>query len=460
MPTLDEAIAAIKAGDKVTGRRILADILQADLENADAWLWLAAAVDTDAERRKYLQRVLEIEPEHPAARRGLAELNKKQAAPPPAARPEPPASPPPSGREQAPGPPAQPRSALDRLEGIDTPAPPRQARPSELVPPPPTDDLELPPVSSPPEPATDDLALPPTAEPSAGKARARTTPDEVMDQFRTELASSPAAEPAEPETESTQPQVKRRSTKAKKQAKGLARFLNSDEGLFALIGLTAMLLLGCAACVVFNFVFQPLASQVEATVAAVVSTDTPTVTPTPTPPPSPTSTPTATGTPTITPSPLSTRVVADTPTVTPTVSRTPTPDPNLQTAQVIGVISGDTIAVLLDDGEYRVRYLSIGAPAVNDPETGTEPFGEQALAVNRGLVGGQVVTLEKDVREADDEGRLLRYVYVDNLMVNEELLKLGMARVVLMPPDTRYGARLQEAEAEAKAQDVGIWSLE
>ncbi|HMR65794.1 MAG TPA: hypothetical protein PKE64_17440, partial [Anaerolineae bacterium] len=71
MPTLDEAIAAIKAGDKVTGRRILADILQADLENADAWLWLAAAVDTDAERRKYLQRVLEIEPEHPAARRGL-----------------------------------------------------------------------------------------------------------------------------------------------------------------------------------------------------------------------------------------------------------------------------------------------------------------------------------------------------------------------------------------------------
>ena len=78
--TLRQAIATIKAGDKETGRRMLADILQADLENEQAWLWLSGVVDSDEEKRKYLNRVLEINPDNRAAKRGLHLLDQKEPA--------------------------------------------------------------------------------------------------------------------------------------------------------------------------------------------------------------------------------------------------------------------------------------------------------------------------------------------------------------------------------------------
>jgi micrococcal nuclease len=82
------------------------------------------------------------------------------------------------------------------------------------------------------------------------------------------------------------------------------------------------------------------------------------------------------------------------------------------------------------------------------------------LDFNRSLVEGQTVTLEKDVSETDAEGRLLRYVHVGGRMVNEELLRQGLARVEMVPPDLKYGARFQAVEQEAQAANLGIWSLE
>jgi len=75
LPTLQEAIEAIKAGDKETGRQMLADILQADLENEQAWLWLSGVVDSDEEKRKYLSRVLEINPDIKLAYVGRAKTH-------------------------------------------------------------------------------------------------------------------------------------------------------------------------------------------------------------------------------------------------------------------------------------------------------------------------------------------------------------------------------------------------
>ena len=109
---------------------------------------------------------------------------------------------------------------------------------------------------------------------------------------------------------------------------------------------------------------------------------------------------------------------------------------------------------------FRVKYILVDAPELDLPGVGSEPFGAEALEFNRRLVEGQTVTLEKDVSETDSAGRLLRYVYLGDLMVNEELLREGLARVELTPPDLKYGARLQEVERNAQAANIGIWSLE
>jgi hypothetical protein len=79
---LQRAIAAIRSGDKAAGKRLLAQILQAEPGNQTAWLWMSAVVDTDEERAHCLERVLEINPHNETAQRGLEALRQKQTTPP------------------------------------------------------------------------------------------------------------------------------------------------------------------------------------------------------------------------------------------------------------------------------------------------------------------------------------------------------------------------------------------
>lgn len=122
------------------------------------------------------------------------------------------------------------------------------------------------------------------------------------------------------------------------------------------------------------------------------------------------------------------------------------------TARVTRVIDGDTITI---EGGYSVRYIGIDTPEVY-PQV--EAFGIEAWQANRKLVEGKEVRLERDVTEKDRYGRLLRYVYVDNIFVNAELVRLGLAQSKAYPPDTRYQDFLEEMEAEAREAGRGMWA--
>ena len=123
-----------------------------------------------------------------------------------------------------------------------------------------------------------------------------------------------------------------------------------------------------------------------------------------------------------------------------------------ETAKVIQVIDGDTITV---EGGYRVRYIGIDTPETHPVP---EAYGTEAWQVNRQLVEGKEVRLERDVSETDKYGRLLRYVYVDNVFVNAELVRLGLAEAKAYPPDIKYQDYLEKMEAEARAAGRGMWA--
>jgi endonuclease YncB( thermonuclease family) len=122
------------------------------------------------------------------------------------------------------------------------------------------------------------------------------------------------------------------------------------------------------------------------------------------------------------------------------------------TARVTQVIDGDTI--IIADG-FRVRYIGIDTPELHPAP---EAFGIEAWQVNRQLVEGKIVRLERDVSQTDRYGRLLRYVYIDDIFVNAELVRRGLARVKAYPPDTRYHNYLEEMETEARQAGRGIWA--
>ncbi|MDH3676124.1 MAG: thermonuclease family protein, partial [Anaerolineae bacterium] len=160
------------------------------------------------------------------------------------------------------------------------------------------------------------------------------------------------------------------------------------------------------------------------------------------------------------PTPTSTVVVPATGTPTPTPDRaaqtqaTDLPPERLE-AQVINVVDGDTIDVRINGDEFRVRYLLIEAPEIGGAD---EPLALEATEANRQLVEGKIVIVERDVSETDQDGRLLRYVWVEDLLVNEELLRIGLAQTATFSPDVKYFDRLADVQQQAQAAGVGKWA--
>jgi micrococcal nuclease len=124
--------------------------------------------------------------------------------------------------------------------------------------------------------------------------------------------------------------------------------------------------------------------------------------------------------------------------------------------RVVDIIDGDTIKVRIGGAVYSLRYIGIDAP-----ERGA-PGARAATAANRQLVDGETVLLEADVSDTDRFDRLLRYVWLADgaglLLVNRELVRIGVAIAKAYPPDTSYQRLLNAAERRAKEREVGLWN--
>lgn len=123
-------------------------------------------------------------------------------------------------------------------------------------------------------------------------------------------------------------------------------------------------------------------------------------------------------------------------------------------ALVTRVLSGDTIEVAIGNDALKVRYIGLDAPGIA-PQM--EWQGPQAVSANGDLVSGKYVVLIKDLSDTDVEGALLRYVFVDNLFVNYELLRRGFAQTRIQQPDTSCEKAFRAAQSEAKTAYQGVW---
>ncbi len=135
----------------------------------------------------------------------------------------------------------------------------------------------------------------------------------------------------------------------------------------------------------------------------------------------------------------------------------PRDDGALVEATVLRVIDGITIDVKDESGRHRVRYL--GVEIRPDEPSGRSRLSVQAEELNRYLVEGRTVQLERDVLDVDASGELLRYVYVDGEMVNMALLANGFATVADSPAVFAYRASFlamaEAAQASAQGAVVG-----
>mgnify|MGYP001558834366 FL=1 len=121
-----------------------------------------------------------------------------------------------------------------------------------------------------------------------------------------------------------------------------------------------------------------------------------------------------------------------------------------KTAVVKRVIDGDTVELF--NGTV-LRYVGITAP-----EEG-EDFAEEATKLNQELVESKEIKLEYDNYTSDKFGRILAYPIVNGVNVCIELVRKGMAELVIYQKRKPfiYQVQLLEAQEQAKKNKLGIW---
>lgn len=130
--------------------------------------------------------------------------------------------------------------------------------------------------------------------------------------------------------------------------------------------------------------------------------------------------------------------------------------------EFVKTIDGDTIRIMYEGKERKLRYLLIDTPELNHAQQGKQPFAEEATNRNDELLKSGKLEIEFDIGEREDKyGRLLAYVYIDGESVQQQLVEEGLARVAyIYPPNTKHLDPFKEAEEKAQQAGIGIWSIE
>ena len=130
------------------------------------------------------------------------------------------------------------------------------------------------------------------------------------------------------------------------------------------------------------------------------------------------------------------------------------PPADAEGVTVTGITDGDTIGVRTESGAGDTIRL-IG---VNSPES-DECFSEEAALILATLIPvGTDLATTLDTSDRDQFDRLLRYLWIGGLSVNEELVRRGAALSREYPPDTALAGRFDAAQEEAQAAELGLWA--
>ncbi|MBU7045089.1 MAG: thermonuclease family protein [Theionarchaea archaeon] len=111
------------------------------------------------------------------------------------------------------------------------------------------------------------------------------------------------------------------------------------------------------------------------------------------------------------------------------------------------IIDGDTFK--LETGE-KVRLIGIDAPELS------QPGGEESREYLTHLILNKGITLKKGYEDRDKYNRLLRFVYIDDVCINEGMIRQGYAeaRYLTENPLREYYIQL---EIKAETAKAGLW---
>ena len=116
--------------------------------------------------------------------------------------------------------------------------------------------------------------------------------------------------------------------------------------------------------------------------------------------------------------------------------------------KVVGITDGDTVTVLTDDKQIKIRLSEIDTPEKN------QPYGQKAKKALSDFIFGKTVRIEVDT--IDRYGRTVGRIFLNDLNINKEMVKAGHARVYIQYAKDKT---LFYLEKNAKENQLGLWAL-
>ncbi|MDM5332527.1 thermonuclease family protein [Ureibacillus composti] len=131
--------------------------------------------------------------------------------------------------------------------------------------------------------------------------------------------------------------------------------------------------------------------------------------------------------------------------------------------EYISTNDGDTFRVKVNGKEKRVRLLMVDTPEMNYEDQNPMPYAEEAKDFTSSLLenASKIEILFDIGDETDHYGRLLSYVFVDGVLLQEALIKEGYAAVrFIYEPNNTLEEDLKEIQQVAENKKINIWENE
>ncbi|MBE9227422.1 thermonuclease family protein [Phormidium sp. LEGE 05292] len=127
------------------------------------------------------------------------------------------------------------------------------------------------------------------------------------------------------------------------------------------------------------------------------------------------------------------------------------------TLNIQRVLSGQTleVAAVQNQADSNIKVQLIGVSA---PDLRQRPWGELAKERLQEMIGEKPVLLESDLEPKDQFDRQLAYVWQDGKLLNEQVLREGLALFRPRSLNRKYDERLERAQEYARVMGLGIWN--
>jgi len=126
-------------------------------------------------------------------------------------------------------------------------------------------------------------------------------------------------------------------------------------------------------------------------------------------------------------------------------------------------VDGDTFHVTINNEKQTIRMIAIDTPESVHPTKGEEFYGKEASEYTCNKVkNASKIEIEYDENsdKLDKYNRIIAWVFVDDNLLQKDLVENGYAKVAYLYDDYKYTKILEESQELASIKNIGIWSEE